>query len=105
MAFSLSQLARHPGAYIQSRVSLLWHLLFSLGKLRRLRRPESSWDELLDAIDGLHSGFFKPLQVRSEILAAMRIFEAHQPRFVLEIGTARGGTFFLLTRAATPDAL
>jgi predicted O-methyltransferase YrrM len=105
MAFSLSQLVRHPVAYVQARVALLWHLLFSMGNLRRLKRPESSWDELLDAINGLHAGFFKPLQVRSEILAAMRIFEEHEPRFILEIGTARGGTFFLLTRAATPDAV
>jgi hypothetical protein len=90
----LRQLVRHPVAYIQARASLLWHLLFSLGNRRRLKRPRADWDEVVDAINRLHSGFFKPLQVRSEILAVMRIFEEHEPRHILDIGAARGGHSF-----------
>jgi predicted O-methyltransferase YrrM len=50
-------------------------------------------------------GFLEPLQVRSEILRALQRVESLEPRYVLEIGTAKGGTFFLLSRAAAGDAL
>ena len=35
----------------------------------------------------------------------MEIVERQAPRRILEIGTARGGTLFLFSRAAAPDAL
>jgi cephalosporin hydroxylase len=44
-------------------------------------------------------------QIASEITAFLRILEAEPPQTVLEIGTASGGTLFLLTRVAAPDAL
>jgi predicted O-methyltransferase YrrM len=44
-------------------------------------------------------------QIPSEIERFLRTLEADPPRAVLEIGTARGGTLFLLTRVAAPDAL
>jgi cephalosporin hydroxylase len=44
-------------------------------------------------------------QIASEMAALMRILETEPPQTVLEIGTASGGTFFLLTRVASPDAL
>jgi cephalosporin hydroxylase len=44
-------------------------------------------------------------QISSEITGFLRILEADPPRTVLEIGTARGGTLFLFTRVAAPDAL
>jgi predicted O-methyltransferase YrrM len=44
-------------------------------------------------------------QIESEIAALLRTLETDRPRAVLEIGTARGGTLFLLTRAAGLDAL
>jgi predicted O-methyltransferase YrrM len=43
-------------------------------------------------------------QISSEIAGLMRTLEAEPPRTVLEIGTANGGTLFLLTRVAAPDA-
>ena len=45
-----------------------------------------------------------PAQVREEIIELLKILAKHKPMFLLEIGTARGGTFFLFTRVATPDA-
>lgn len=46
-----------------------------------------------------------PIQVRSELRALLEMLERTPPRAVLEIGTAYGGTLFLLTRVATPDAI
>lgn len=45
-----------------------------------------------------------PNQVRSELRAFLRLVREQQPRTLLEIGTALGGTLFLLTRAAAADA-
>src|SRR5260370_25840510 len=69
-----------------------------------MRREERSWDELIDFVFEFGDGFLEPLQVRSEIRTAMDAIEKRKPRRVLEIGTAHGGTFFLLSRAAHPDA-
>jgi predicted O-methyltransferase YrrM len=48
---------------------------------------------------------FEPNQIRPEILSFLKLIEKHPPATVLEIGTERGGTFFLFTQVATPDAL
>jgi predicted O-methyltransferase YrrM len=45
-----------------------------------------------------------PIQNRQEILTLLRILEQAKPRRILEIGTASGGTLFLLTRVAAADA-
>jgi predicted O-methyltransferase YrrM len=47
----------------------------------------------------------EPWQVPNEIAGFMRILQTEPPARVLEIGTASGGTLFLLTRVARPDAL
>lgn len=46
-----------------------------------------------------------PSQVRSEFGALLGMLERTPPRTVLEIGTARGGTLFLFTRVASPEAI
>jgi cephalosporin hydroxylase len=45
-----------------------------------------------------------PAQVREEITELLKIVARLKPRFVLEIGTARGGTLFLFTRASISNA-
>ena len=45
-----------------------------------------------------------PMQVRSEIAELLQFLETRRPERVLEIGTARGGTFFLLSCAASEEA-
>jgi len=46
-----------------------------------------------------------PSQIASEILELLRLLSTNPPKTVLEIGTYRGGTFFLFTRVACADAL
>ncbi len=43
-------------------------------------------------------------QVKSEILALCKLVEQRKPRFVLEIGTANGGSLFLFSKLAHPEA-
>lgn len=49
-------------------------------------------------------GVIQPVQLRSEILGLMQLVQALKPKTVLEIGTDNGGTLFLWTRVAAPDA-
>jgi predicted O-methyltransferase YrrM len=46
----------------------------------------------------------QPLQIREEILALLEAVRELEPRRVVEIGTAAGGTLFLFTRVAASDA-
>jgi predicted O-methyltransferase YrrM len=46
-----------------------------------------------------------PSQVRSEITQLLKLLANRPPRTVLEIGTYKGGTFFLFSRVASPEAM
>jgi len=47
----------------------------------------------------------RPAQVKEEITKLLRFLAQHKPKFILEIGTAGGGTLFLFARASSPDAI
>jgi len=49
-------------------------------------------------------GRLRPVQARDEIVWLLDVLKAQAPRRVLEIGTGLGGTLFLWTRVAAPDA-
>ena len=46
----------------------------------------------------------KPSQIREEIIQLMALVAELRPRVVLEIGTAMGGTLYLFSKVATPNA-
>jgi len=77
---------------------------------RDLRRPPVSTD-LDAAIDYVVRHGMEPgqivfaMQLRSEISRFLERARALEPRVVVEIGTASGGTLYLLTRVAHPEAL
>lgn len=83
------------------------------GAIRRLRKASAnSIEEWIDLsmsfkyglpVKGLHIQF-KPGQVRSEILGLLNILEPERPNVVCEIGTAGGGTLFLLSRISDSNA-
>jgi cephalosporin hydroxylase len=47
----------------------------------------------------------RPFQIKEEILKLLELLKDMEPRVVLEIGTAEGGTLFLFTRVASSDAI
>jgi len=62
--------------------------------------PES-W---LNFIWNANDGFFRPIQDYGEILSLTTLVAQRKPKSVLEIGTAGGGSLFLLCQAATSNA-
>lgn len=63
-----------------------------------------SLDELLDFAWQFGGGMIMPWQVRSEIRALLELLAERQPRSMLEIGTANGGSLFLFCRVLPPGA-
>jgi predicted O-methyltransferase YrrM len=85
-----------------------------LGSYRSFRRwvrslpPETAIEDLVDVVVKRTLGDGQPVyawQKEAEILALLERLKPLQPRRVLEIGTAAGGTLLLLSRIAAPDAL
>ncbi|MEI8136871.1 MAG: class I SAM-dependent methyltransferase [Bacteroidota bacterium] len=61
-------------------------------------------NQLLDIAYSKDFSLIEPWQERTEIVEVLNILEKNPPKSVLEIGTANGGTLFLLTRMASKNA-
>jgi predicted O-methyltransferase YrrM len=61
--------------------------------------------EMIHLIFRYSGAFLQPIQVEDEIVKLVEDVGALKPRTVLEIGTSMGGTLYLWTRLAQPDAL
>jgi predicted O-methyltransferase YrrM len=61
-------------------------------------------EQAIDFADKGLGGFIRPSQVHWEIFNMAQIVEKLKPKTVLEVGTSRGGTFFIWARLASPDA-
>jgi len=60
--------------------------------------------ELIDFAFNSRAGILKPAQIKSEIYSLMKILAERKPKKILEIGTAKGGTLFLMTKVLPRDA-
>ena len=52
-----------------------------------------------------NEGLIKPKQIKSEIRNLLNIIRKKKPQFLLEIGTAQGGTLFFFSRLAAENAV
>jgi predicted O-methyltransferase YrrM len=75
-----------------------------LHRLRQLDLGRHSLEELVDRVFEFGGGFFEPIQIKSEIIEALREVRQLRPRYLVEIGTAGGGTLLLWSRVADPEA-
>jgi hypothetical protein len=66
--------------------------------------PEDPSEAVREVCEGPFGAGIRPMQSCGELADMMRAVKASRPRRVLEIGTARGGTLFLLCRFAAPKA-
>jgi len=60
--------------------------------------------EILEFAYGSKEGILKPAQIKSEIYSLMKILSEKKPKTMLEIGTAKGGTLFSITKILPNDA-
>ena len=80
-------------------------LLDSIIQDMRSVGPVEDLNELFDlASRGFYSAIC-PIQVRSEFIRLLELIRSEQPKRILEIGTANGGTLFMLSRVIHPDSL
>ena len=74
--------------------------------LAALRQQAAACSSLEEEIDLIRSHrIFGAIQQRTEIAGLLESLRRDPPRYVCEIGTASGGTLFLLTRVCRPDGL
>jgi cephalosporin hydroxylase len=99
----------------QNVIGILWEYLwkhylilpilpYAMHKIRRFDAPNDV-DRLVDFAYTFWHGLLRPLQVRSELVELVREVNKEKPRYILEIGTALGGTLFLFCRMASENAV
>lgn len=49
-------------------------------------------------------GAIRPIQIKEEFLELLKVFKERNPKYILEIGTALGGTLFCFSKLAPDDA-
>ena len=102
---ALKTLRREGAGALFTKLGIYFRHLVSGAVLLGTRRPQNSPPEkLVDFSFGTAWGLIRPQQVRSEILRLLALVKQRQPRTVLEIGTANGGTLFLWCALAHPEA-
>ncbi len=78
--------------------------------VKRLRGLAPDADNLVKSLDLAYSFSslgvsFKPMQYREELQAFASMAIASNPKVVVEIGPGQGGTLFVLSRVASPEAM
>lgn len=86
------------------RIRKFFYVLYLMLKLRKFNQNYTI-ESLVDYISHYGEGLLYPLQIRSEIVSLMQKLKKRKPKYILEIGTAKGGTLFLSTRIASEDAI
>ena len=61
-------------------------------------------EEIFNFISNFKKGAFKPAQIKEEFLELLKIFQKQNPKYILEIGTAKGGSLFCFCKLAREDA-
>lgn len=112
---TLRTIARDDGLEVLVN-RMVWHVVWSVAgqvlgpaAMKRFRARAEGAKDSGAAVDLVMSFKFlgakiPALQVKEEIAGFMDWVRPRSPKVVLEIGTARGGTLFLLTRCSAPDA-
>jgi len=61
-------------------------------------------EEIFDFSWNFYSGLIRPCQIKEEFVELLKIFKELNPKCILEIGTANGGTLFCFCKLARDDA-
>ena len=95
----------------RERISQLVWIPFGKRIIKELRENSSKCKTVDNYIDLTFQPFgplelisIRPAQIKGEISQLMKILSKLTPKTVLEIGTLNGGTLYLWTKAASPNA-
>jgi len=61
-------------------------------------------EEVFDFSWNFYNGLIRPIQIKEEFIELLKIFQELNPKYILEIGTANGGTLFCFCKLAQDDA-
>jgi predicted O-methyltransferase YrrM len=61
-------------------------------------------EEVFDFSLNFYNGLIRPMQIKEEFIECLKIFQELNPKYILEIGTANGGTLFCFCKLAQNDA-
>ena len=78
----------------------------AISKLEKKSKKCRSIDDFLDLVFSFKVDeiSIEPIQIKNEIRTLIKILERKKPKTVVEIGTAKGGTLFLLCQVSDPRA-
>ena len=79
-------------------------LPYAMYKIRSFN-ASNDVSKLVDFTYTFLHGLLRPLQVRNELVTLVKDANKEKPRYILEIGTALGGTLFLFCRVASENAV
>lgn len=102
LGFGSQTLPLWPVAAAGRRVRDYLRLKESLRKLLSATKDMRDFEDLFEAIAQFPD--FRSDQKRGEIIPLLNRLATNPPRSLCEIGTAYGGTLFMLARACAPDA-
>jgi len=94
-------------AYLMEFLKPLIVLKMKKGKFlnKRIKNIESIYMSFKFVTSFHYFGFsIKTGQIKDEIIQLLKILKSAKPKIIIEIGTAGGGTLFLFTRIAHPNA-
>jgi len=60
-------------------------------------------EEIFDFSWNFYSGLIRPWQIKEEFVELLKIFKELNPKYILEIGTANGGSLFCFCKLARDD--
>jgi len=79
---------------------------FKNNSISKLQKIESNNPEqIFDFVWNFKNGAIRPMQIKEEFLELLKIFKEHNPKYILEIGTANGETLFSYCKLAREDAI
>ena len=97
--------------FVEGALEYIWkHYLFipilpyAMHKIKKIN-TNNDLNKLVNLPYTFFFGLIRPLQVRYELLELLKHIKKEKPKYILEIGTALGGTLFLFCRIASKDAV
>jgi predicted O-methyltransferase YrrM len=85
-----------------SKISLFLNRSKIINQLKNFHSENP--EEIFNFISSFQGGIFQPAQIKEEFLELLKIFQKQNPKYILEIGTANGGSLFCFCKLAKDDA-